>query len=41
MEVERHFIWLQMENSTQKKMFKANSIYYVESIINDTHIPIN
>ena len=24
-----------------EKMFKANSIYYVESIINDTHIPIN
>lgn len=24
-----------------EKMFNANSIYYVESIINDTHIPIN
>ena len=24
-----------------EKMFNVNSIYYVESIINDTHIPIN
>lgn len=24
-----------------EKMFNINSIYYVESIINDTHIPIN